>query len=53
MTPFYRRFLDRNVLFALGVLPPALFLFYGHVVLGLVFMACVVSGRFSVRPLRS
>jgi hypothetical protein len=53
MAPFYKRFLDRNVLLALGVLPPTLFLFGGHVVLGLVFMACVVAGRFSVRAPRS
>ena len=50
MTPFYKRFFDRNVLLALGVLPPALFLFGGHILLGLVFMACVVAGRMSVCP---
>jgi hypothetical protein len=51
MSRFYKRFLDRNVLFALGVLPPALFLFGGHVWEGLLFLAYVVAGRFSVRPL--
>ena len=50
MDRLYRRFLDRNVLLAVGVLPPALFLFGGHVWLGLVFLACVVAGRFSVPP---
>ena len=48
MTPSYKRFFDRDLLLALGVLPPALFLFGGHVVLGLVFMGCVVAARFSV-----
>ena len=52
MSQFSRWFRDRNVLFALGVLPPAVFLFDGHVVLGLVFVACVVAGRFSVRTYR-
>ncbi|MGA2209842.1 MAG: hypothetical protein ABSH30_09415 [Acidimicrobiales bacterium] len=51
MSGFAKRLLDRNVLFALGVLPPAVFLFDGHVWQGLVFLACVVAGRFSVRPL--
>ena len=37
MDRVYRRFLDRNVLLAVGVLPPTLFLFGGHVWLGLVF----------------
>ena len=50
MSRFYKRFLDRNVLFAVSVLPPTLFLFGGHVWQGLVFLACVVAGRFSVRP---
>jgi len=50
MDRFYKRFLDRNVLFAVGVLPPTLLLFGGHVWEGLVFLACVVAGRFSVRP---
>jgi hypothetical protein len=53
MTSFFKRFFDRHVLLALGVLPPALFLFGGHVVSGLVFMACVVAGRLSVRPPKS
>ena len=50
MAPFFKRFLDRNVFFALGVLPPALFLLGGHVVLGMVFLVCVVAGRVSVSP---
>jgi hypothetical protein len=41
------------VLFAAGVLPPALYVFDGHVVLGLLFIACVVAGRFSVHTYRS
>jgi hypothetical protein len=53
MTSLLRRFLDRNVLLALGGLPPTLLLFGGHVVSGLVFMACVVAGRLSVRPPKS
>lgn len=53
MTSFYRCFFDRNVLLALGVLPPTLLLFGGHVASGLLFMACVVAGRFSVRPQKS
>jgi hypothetical protein len=39
----------RNQLYALAVLPPAIFLVTGHVVLGLLFILCVVGGRFS-RP---
>jgi hypothetical protein len=50
MSSFFRRFLDRNVLLALGVLPPTLLLFGGHVASGLVLIACVVAGRLSVRP---
>jgi hypothetical protein len=50
MARFFRRFLDRNVLLAFGVLPPTLFLLDGHVWLGLVFLACVVAARFSVEP---
>jgi hypothetical protein len=50
---FYKRFLDRNVLLALGVLPPTLLLFGGHVLSGLLFMVCVVAGRLSVRPPKS
>jgi hypothetical protein len=50
MDRFYKRFLDRNVLFAVGALPPTLFLFGGHVWDGLVFLACVVAGRLSVPP---
>jgi hypothetical protein len=47
MTAFYRR--RANVLYALAVLPPTIFLLTGHVVLGVVFVLCVVAGRFS-RP---
>jgi len=36
-------------LYALSALPPTIFLFTGHVVLGLLFLGCVVGGRFS-RP---
>jgi hypothetical protein len=53
MARFYKPLLNRNVLLALGVLPPTLFLFNGHLWLGLVFMACVVAGRFSVPSLGS
>ena len=53
MSHFSRWFHDRNVLFAAGVLPPALYVFDGHVVLGLLFIACVVAGRFSVHTYRS
>jgi hypothetical protein len=52
MAQFSRWFRERNLLFAFGVLPPALFLFDGHVALGPLFMACVVAGRFSVRTYR-
>jgi hypothetical protein len=41
--------LNRNVLYAVSALPPTIFLFTGHVVLGVLFLACVVGGRFS-RP---
>jgi hypothetical protein len=41
--------LTRNHLYAVAVLPPAIFLVSGHVVLGVVFLLCVVGGRFS-RP---
>jgi hypothetical protein len=50
MAPLYKRLFDRNVFFALGVLPPALFLLDGHLWQGLLFLTCVVAGRFSVRP---
>ena len=49
MDRFYKRFLDRNVLLAVGVLPPTLFLFGGHVWQGLVFLACVALA--AVEPL--
>ncbi len=41
--------LNHNLLYAASALPPAIFLLTGHVVLGLLFLACVVRGRFS-RP---
>ena len=44
---------NRNLLFAFGVLPPAVYVFDGHVWLGLLFIACVVAGRFSVGALRN
>jgi hypothetical protein len=50
MGRFCRRFFDRNVLLAVGVLPPTVFLFGGHVWQGLVFLACVVAARLSVPP---
>lgn len=43
--------LNRNLLYAISALPPAIFLVSGHAVLGLLFLACVVGGRFS-RPLQ-
>jgi hypothetical protein len=51
MNKFSTRAFSRNQLFALAVLPPTIFLFTGHVLLGLVFLLCVVAGRFS-RPRR-
>jgi hypothetical protein len=39
----------RNSLYALAVLPPLIFIVAGHVLLGIVFLACVVAARFS-RP---
>ena len=38
-----------NQLYALAVLPPAIFLLTGHVVLGSLFVLCVTGGRLS-RP---
>ena len=49
MTSFYKRFLDRNLLYALAVLAPALFLLSGHILFGLLFLLSVVAARFS-RP---
>jgi hypothetical protein len=49
MTNLVRRATSRNQLYALAVLPPVIFLVTGHVVLGLLFVLCVVGGRFS-RP---
>ena len=43
--------LNRNLLYAVSAVPPAIFLVSGHLVLGLLFLACVVGGRFS-RPAR-
>jgi hypothetical protein len=51
MTPRHKRAFRRNQLYAVAVLPPALFLLAGHVLLGLVFLLCVVAARFS-RPRR-
>ena len=51
MTPRYKRAFRRNQLYAVAVLPPALFVLACHVVLGLVFLLCVVAARFS-RPQR-
>jgi hypothetical protein len=41
--------INRNLLYALSALPPAIFLVTGHVLLGVLFLACVVGGRLS-RP---
>jgi hypothetical protein len=49
MTDLRKKFTSRNQLYALAVLPPAIFLVTGHAVLGLLFVLCVVGGRFS-RP---
>jgi uncharacterized integral membrane protein len=38
---------NRNLLYALSALPPVIFLLMGHVLLGVLFLACVVGGRFS------
>jgi hypothetical protein len=38
---------NRNLLYALSALPPVIFLLTGHVLLGVLFLACVVGGRFS------
>ena len=40
---------NRDLLYALSVLPPTIFLLTGHAALGCLFVACVVGGRFS-RP---
>jgi hypothetical protein len=54
MNKFSTRAFSRNQLYALAVLPPTIFPFTGHVLLGLVFLVCVVAGRFSrPRPRRS
>jgi hypothetical protein len=49
MTNLVHKPTGRNQLYALAVLPPAIFLVTGHVLLGLLFVLCVVGGRFS-RP---
>jgi hypothetical protein len=49
VTGLVQRAIGRNQLYALAVLPPAIFLITGHVVLGLLFVLCVVGGRLS-RP---
>jgi hypothetical protein len=46
---FGRARLTRNRLYAGVALPPVIFLVSGHVVLGVVFLLCVVAGRLS-RP---
>lgn len=49
MNKFSTKAFSRNQLYALAVLPPTIFLFTGHVLLGVIFLLCVVAGRFS-RP---
>lgn len=49
MNKFYTKAFSRNQLYALAVFPPTIFMLSGHVILGLVFLLCVVAGRFS-RP---
>ena len=51
MSKYFGFLLNRDLLLAFGVLPPALYTFSGHAWLGLLFVACVVAGRFSVAPL--
>jgi hypothetical protein len=49
MTSFYKRSFNRNLLYALAVVGPALFLLSGHILLGLLFLLSVAAARFS-RP---
>jgi hypothetical protein len=49
MTNLLQKAISRNQLYALAILPPTIFLLTGHVLLGLLFVLCVVGGRFS-RP---
>jgi hypothetical protein len=51
VSKYFGFLLNRNLLFAFGVLPPAIYTFNGHAWLGLLFVACVVAGRFSVGPI--
>jgi hypothetical protein len=53
MGQYLHRLLNRNLLFAFGVLVPFLYAINGHVWLGIVFIACVVAGRFSAGPLKT
>jgi hypothetical protein len=53
MSKYLHRLLNRNLLFAFGVLVPLLYAINGHVWLGILFIACVVAGRFSVEPIRA
>jgi hypothetical protein len=54
MAGFYERAFNRNQLYAVAVPPPVIFLLTGHVVLGVVFVLCVVGARFSrPRPRRA
>jgi hypothetical protein len=50
MSALYKSASSRNLLYALSVGPPAIFLATGHVALGLVFLLCVVGARFSRPP---
>jgi hypothetical protein len=50
MSALHKRASNRNLLYALSVSPPAIFLATGHVALGLVFLLCVVGARFSRPP---
>jgi hypothetical protein len=50
--PRFTKDINRNLLYAASALPPAIFIVTGHAVLGLLFLACVVGGRFS-RPAQS
>ena len=49
MTNLLQKAISRNQLYALAILPPTIFLVTGHVLLGPLFVLCVVGGRFS-RP---
>lgn len=51
MSKYFGFLLNRNLLFAFVVLLRAIYTFNGHAWLGLLFIACVVAGRFSVCPI--